>query len=130
MCVCGGLRLGRRDRRPTALSAICTTGAARSPRRSLRGCRWGAHRRRRRRRPTSAVLLLPPLCSAAQADSGAPTIFDKIISKQIPATIIYEDEQALAFRDISPQGPVHFLVRLTEACCKGVARAFGSTRCW
>ncbi|PRW60504.1 14 kDa zinc-binding [Chlorella sorokiniana] len=48
--------------------------------------------------------------AAAQADSGAPTIFDKIISKQIPAQIIYEDEDALAFRDINPQGPVHFLV--------------------
>jgi len=44
------------------------------------------------------------------ADSDGPTIFDKIISKQIPATIIYEDEESLAFRDISPQAPVHFLV--------------------
>lgn len=50
----------------------------------------------------------PPVCSAA--DSGAPTIFDKIIKKEIPAQIIYEDEEALAFRDVSPQGPVHFLV--------------------
>ena len=44
------------------------------------------------------------------ADSDAPTIFDKIVVKQIPANIIYEDDQALAFRDISPQAPVHFLV--------------------
>lgn len=44
------------------------------------------------------------------ADSGAPTIFDKIISKEIPAQIIYEDEKCLAFRDINPQAPVHFLV--------------------
>jgi histidine triad (HIT) family protein len=44
------------------------------------------------------------------ADSDGPTIFDKIISKQIPANIIYEDDQALAFRDINPQAPVHFLV--------------------
>ena len=29
---------------------------------------------------------------------------------QIPATIIYEDEECLAFRDIAPQAPVHFLV--------------------
>ena len=48
------------------------------------------------------------LCSAG--DSGAPTLFDKIISKQIPATIIFEDDRCLAFRDIQPQGPVHFLV--------------------
>lgn len=48
--------------------------------------------------------------AASLADSEGPTIFDKIISKQIPATIIYEDDQALAFRDINPQAPVHFLV--------------------
>eukprot|EP01031_Cornospumella_fuschlensis_P026115 gene26115-31533_t len=40
----------------------------------------------------------------------APTFFDKIVSKEIPAKIIYEDELCLAFRDINPQGPVHFLV--------------------
>lgn len=38
------------------------------------------------------------------------TIFDKIISKEIPADIIYEDEKALAFKDINPQAPIHFLV--------------------
>lgn len=38
------------------------------------------------------------------------TIFSKIISKEIPADILYEDDQVLAFRDISPQAPVHFLV--------------------
>lgn len=48
--------------------------------------------------------------NAPLADTGAPTIFDKIISKEIPANIIYEDESALAFRDISPQAPTHFLV--------------------
>eukprot|EP01038_Epipyxis_sp_PR26KG_P010131 gene10131-13629_t len=40
----------------------------------------------------------------------APTFFDKIVSKQIPSTIIYEDDLCLAFRDINPQAPVHFLV--------------------
>jgi histidine triad (HIT) family protein len=38
------------------------------------------------------------------------TIFDKIISKEIPADIVYEDSDVLAFRDISPQAPVHVLV--------------------
>lgn len=38
------------------------------------------------------------------------TIFDKIISKEIPADIIYEDDHVLAFNDISPQAPIHFLV--------------------
>jgi histidine triad (HIT) family protein len=38
------------------------------------------------------------------------TIFDKIINRQIPAEIIYEDDFVLAFNDINPQAPVHFLV--------------------
>jgi len=38
------------------------------------------------------------------------TIFDKIIDKSIPAEIIYEDDLALAFNDINPQAPTHFLV--------------------
>jgi histidine triad (HIT) family protein len=38
------------------------------------------------------------------------TIFTKIIRKEIPADIVYEDEDCLAFRDISPQAPVHVLV--------------------
>ncbi|MED6219132.1 14 kDa zinc-binding protein [Stylosanthes scabra] len=48
--------------------------------------------------------------AAATADSGAPTIFDKIINKEIPSSIVYEDEKVLAFRDINPQAPVHVLV--------------------
>lgn len=38
------------------------------------------------------------------------TLFQKIIDRSIPATIVYEDEQALAFRDINPQAPTHVLV--------------------
>ena len=38
------------------------------------------------------------------------SIFSKIIKREIPATIIYEDDLALAFRDVNPQAPVHFLV--------------------
>lgn len=48
--------------------------------------------------------------AAALADAGGPTIFDKIIAREIPATIIYEDDAALAFRDVNPQAPTHFLV--------------------
>lgn len=48
--------------------------------------------------------------AAAVADTGAPTIFDKIIKKEIPATIVYEDAKVLAFRDINPQAPVHILL--------------------
>lgn len=38
------------------------------------------------------------------------TIFSKIINKTIPADIIYEDDDVLAFNDINPQAPIHFLV--------------------
>jgi len=38
------------------------------------------------------------------------TIFDRIVKKEIPATIIYEDDKCLAFRDIAPVAKVHFLV--------------------
>jgi len=38
------------------------------------------------------------------------TIFDKIISREIPADIVYEDEQLLAFKDIAPKAPVHYLI--------------------
>lgn len=37
-------------------------------------------------------------------------IFRKIIDRQIPADIVYEDDKAIAFRDISPQAPVHVLI--------------------
>jgi histidine triad (HIT) family protein len=37
-------------------------------------------------------------------------IFTKIIAKEIPAKIVYEDDRALAFRDIGPKAPVHILV--------------------
>jgi len=38
------------------------------------------------------------------------TIFQRIIDREIPADIVYEDEKCLAFRDIAPQAPVHVLV--------------------
>jgi len=38
------------------------------------------------------------------------TIFDKIISKEIPADIVYEDNDFLAFNDINPQAPIHILI--------------------
>lgn len=37
-------------------------------------------------------------------------LFCKIVQKEIPATILYEDEQVIAFKDIAPTAPVHFLV--------------------
>jgi histidine triad (HIT) family protein len=40
----------------------------------------------------------------------AKSLFQKISDKEIPAKIIYEDETCVAFHDIAPQAPVHFLV--------------------
>ncbi|CAM9462414.1 unnamed protein product [Ascophyllum nodosum] len=60
--------------------------------------------------------------AAGAGDGGQPTIFDKIINKSIPVDIIYEDDLCLAFKDINPQAPVHFLVipknrdGLTQLC--------------
>lgn len=42
--------------------------------------------------------------------NSSVTIFDKIIQREIPADILYEDDEVLAFSDINPQAPVHFLV--------------------
>jgi histidine triad (HIT) family protein len=38
------------------------------------------------------------------------TIFGKIIRREIPADIVYEDDLVLAFRDVAPQAPIHILV--------------------
>ncbi len=38
------------------------------------------------------------------------TIFDRILAKEIPANVAYEDDKVLAFHDISPQAPIHVLV--------------------
>lgn len=39
-----------------------------------------------------------------------PTLFKRIIDREIPADILYEDDRCLAFRDVSPQAPSHVLV--------------------
>ena len=38
------------------------------------------------------------------------TIFSKIINREIPADIVYEDDLCMAFKDVNPQAPVHILV--------------------
>ena len=63
----------------------------------------------------------PPKCPEPQALPHCPmatetflpkpmTLFERIIARQIPAKIVYEDDQVLAFHDIQPQAPVHVLV--------------------
>lgn len=39
-----------------------------------------------------------------------PTVFERIISREIPATIVYEDSDCIAIQDIAPLAPVHWLV--------------------
>lgn len=39
-----------------------------------------------------------------------PTIFGKILRKEIPARVVYEDDHVLAFHDIQPQAPVHVVI--------------------
>jgi histidine triad (HIT) family protein len=41
---------------------------------------------------------------------SAKTIFQRIAEREIPSDIVYEDDQAVAFRDLSPQAPTHVLV--------------------
>jgi histidine triad (HIT) family protein len=38
------------------------------------------------------------------------TIFEKIIARKIPAKVIWEDDDAIAFHDVNPQAPVHVLI--------------------
>ncbi|CAL1541922.1 unnamed protein product [Lymnaea stagnalis] len=47
---------------------------------------------------------------AQSAKPGGDTIFGKIIRGEIKTDFLYEDEQCVAFNDIAPQAPVHFLV--------------------
>nr|CAB3252876.1 histidine triad nucleotide-binding protein 2, mitochondrial-like [Phallusia mammillata] len=50
------------------------------------------------------------VAKAQAAQAGGDTIFAKIIRKEIPSDLIHEDDLCVAFRDVSPQAPVHFLV--------------------
>jgi len=46
---------------------------------------------------------------SSSGGSMSDTIFSKIIRREIPADIVYEDDEVLAFRDLNPQAPVHLL---------------------
>jgi len=58
-------------------------------------------------------LALSALCSRVRSQPNRkitmPTLFHKIIRREIPADIVYEDDALIAFRDIAPQAPVHIL---------------------
>ncbi|MGN7191473.1 MULTISPECIES: HIT domain-containing protein [unclassified Curtobacterium] len=42
--------------------------------------------------------------------SSTPSVFSKIIAREIPATVVAEDDRVIAIEDIAPQAPVHVLV--------------------
>jgi histidine triad (HIT) family protein len=48
--------------------------------------------------------------SKRKIDMSEPTIFEKIIDRDIPAKIVFEDDLCLAFEDINPQAPTHLLL--------------------
>lgn len=55
---------------------------------------------------------LQPRCVSRKEEASMPeeTIFSKIIRREIPADILYQDELVTAFRDINPQAPTHILI--------------------
>lgn len=53
--------------------------------------------------------------------STEPTVFERIVAREIPADIVFENERLLAITDIAPQAPVHLLVFPKEATYRNVA---------
>lgn len=49
-----------------------------------------------------------------------PTLFTRIVEREIPADIVYEDDRVVAFRDIHPQAPVHIVI-VTRAEIPGLS---------
>tara|TARA_B100000519_G_scaffold105160_1_gene91194 strand:+ start:12325 stop:12681 length:357 start_codon:yes stop_codon:yes gene_type:complete len=59
--------------------------------------------------------------------TAEPTIFERIVAREIPADIVFENERVIAFRDIAPKAPVHLLVvPKTAAFANVVELAAGS----
>lgn len=50
------------------------------------------------------------------------TLFEKIIAREIPADIVHEDKQCLAFRDVNPQAPTHILI-IPKKCIARIGEA-------
>ena len=75
---------------------VVRASAGRVPLRHLRWCSSEAEKAR-------AV-------AAAGTSAETETIFDKIIRREIPADVVFENSYCLAFRDVNPQAPVHVLV--------------------
>jgi histidine triad (HIT) family protein len=52
----------------------------------------------------------PRLSSTLEEHTMSTTLFEKIIAREIPADIVFEDDSVLAFHDINPQAPTHVLI--------------------
>ncbi|XP_034099459.1 adenosine 5'-monophosphoramidase HINT1 [Drosophila sulfurigaster albostrigata] len=59
---------------------------------------------------TNCVRMASEVEKAQSAAASEDTIFGKILRKEIPCKFIYEDEKCVAFNDVAPQAPTHFLV--------------------
>jgi histidine triad (HIT) family protein len=53
-------------------------------------------------------------------EASEPSIFTRIIAREIPADIVFESDAVIAFRDITPQAPVHLLVVPKTAAYRNV----------
>ncbi len=62
---------------------------------------------RRSEAPGPRSLRAPPAVPVADSDK---TLFQKIADGEIPADVVYQDDRAVAFRDIAPQAPTHVLI--------------------
>jgi histidine triad (HIT) family protein len=58
----------------------------------------------------------------ADMSSDSPTVFERIVAREIPADIVFESDRVIAFRDIAPQAPVHILVVPKSARFENVAQ--------
>ncbi|KAH8377075.1 hypothetical protein KR093_003333, partial [Drosophila rubida] len=59
---------------------------------------------------TNCVRMASEVEKAQSAAASEDTIFGKILRKEIPCKFIYEDDKCVAFNDVAPQAPTHFLV--------------------
>lgn len=53
--------------------------------------------------------------------SAEPTVFERIVARELPADILFENERVIAIRDINPQAPVHLLVLPKTSTYRDVA---------
>ena len=58
--------------------------------------------------------------TTAEPTTGEPTIFERIVAREIPADIVFENDRIIAFRDIAPKAPIHLLVVPKTAAYRNV----------